>query len=213
MVGHQAPGNPGGFLCPQVITAPGLLLRHWVAWHPAADGALEALQQQVPWRQESIRLFGRIHALPRLTCWMADPGCEYRYSGLQQDPQPWLPALLELREQLSAICSHPLNSLLLNLYRNGADAMGCHADDEPELDPQASIVSLSLGAARTLRFKPKPRSELASGASPIAVELGHGDLLLMDPPTQEHWLHELPRRKRVETPRINLTFRRIRERG
>ena len=189
------------------------MLRCWSGWHHAADAFMETLLHQVPWRQESIRLFGRVHPLPRLTCWMADPSCDYRYSGLQQQPQPWEPSLLDLRQHLSELCGHPLNSLLLNLYRDGGDAMGCHADDEPELDPTASIVSLSLGAQRTLRFKPKPRSSLANGASPVAIELGHGDLLLMDPPTQQHWLHELPRRKRVQQPRINLTFRRIRARG
>ena len=194
----------------QTLTAPGLQLRHWVAWYPNADLLIRQLLDEVPWRQESIHLFGRVHPLPRLTCWMADPGCAYRYSGLQQDPQPWLPSLLALRETLSTLCGHPLNSLLLNLYRDGGDAMGCHADDEPELDPEASIVSLSLGAERTLRFKPKQRSELANEHAPVALELGHGDLLLMDPPTQEHWLHELPRRRRVQQPRINLTFRRIR---
>lgn len=211
MVGLSSPGDPGGFLCPQLIAEPGLALRHWSGWHRQADGLIQQLLDQVPWRQESIRLFGRVHPLPRLTCWMADPGCDYRYSGLQQEAQPWLPSLLELRQQLSELCGHPLNSLLLNLYRDGGDAMGCHADDEPELDPEAAIVSLSLGAARALRFKPKPRSPLAHGSAPVAIELGHGDLLLMDPPTQQHWLHELPRRKRVQQPRINLTFRRIRQ--
>ena len=198
---------------PHRVLAPGLRLQHWSAWHPRADALLQQLFEAVPWRQESIRLFGRVHPLPRLTCWMADAGCDYRYSGLQQDPQPWLPSLLELREQLSELAGHPLNSLLLNLYRDGGDAMGCHADDEPELDPKAAIVSLSLGAGRTLRFKPKPRSPLAHGSPPIAVDLGHGDLLLMDPPTQQHWLHELPRRKRVQQPRINLTFRHIKKAG
>jgi hypothetical protein len=32
----------------------------------------------------------------------------------------------------------------------------------------------------------------------------------MDPPTQEHWLHQVPRRLRVKAPRLNLTFRVIR---
>jgi hypothetical protein len=31
----------------------------------------------------------------------------------------------------------------------------------------------------------------------------------MDPPTQRHWQHGLPQRKRVRSERINLTFRRI----
>jgi alkylated DNA repair dioxygenase AlkB len=50
---------------------------------------------------------------------------------------------------------------------------------------------------------------LAAGCEPLSYELGHGDLLVMDPPTQQHWLHELPRRRRVSTARINLTFRRL----
>lgn len=206
MVSDQTPGTPGGFL-----SASGLRLRHLPRWLASADALQQELLTSVPWKQEHIRLFGKRHPLPRLTCWMADPGCSYRYSGLDQVSEPWLPALLLLREQLEQLCGHGLNSLLLNLYRSGGDAMGCHADDEPELDPAASIVSLSLGATRTLRFKPKPRSGLAQESSPVALELGHGDLLLMDPPTQEHWLHELPRRKRVQQSRINLTFRRIRQ--
>ncbi|MBM5799298.1 MAG: alpha-ketoglutarate-dependent dioxygenase AlkB [Cyanobacteria bacterium K_DeepCast_35m_m2_023] len=192
---------------------PGLVVRHWPSWWSRADQLQLELLRDIPWRQESIRLFGRQHRLPRLTCWMADPGCSYRYSGLNQVPAPWHPALLDLRQQLECLCGHPLNSVLLNLYRDGNDAMGCHADDEPELDPDASIASLSLGASRALRFKPKPRSAVASACAAVAVELGHGDLLLMDPPTQQHWLHELPRRRRVSHPRINLTFRAIRAPG
>jgi alkylated DNA repair dioxygenase AlkB len=84
--------------------------------------------------------------------------------------------------------------------------MGWHADDEAELDPEAPIASLSLGASRTLRFRSRQRDTAPS----LAVELGHGDLLLMDPPTQQHWQHGLPRRLKVDTPRLNLTFRRVR---
>jgi alkylated DNA repair dioxygenase AlkB len=39
--------------------------------------------------------------------------------------------------------------------------------------------------------------------------LADGDLLVMDAPTQKHWLHALPERRRVLGERINLTFRRI----
>jgi hypothetical protein len=40
--------------------------------------------------------------------------------------------------------------------------------------------------------------------------LADGDLLVMEAPTQQHWLHALPERRRVTGERINLTFRRIR---
>jgi alkylated DNA repair dioxygenase AlkB len=54
----------------------------------------------------------------------------------------------------------------------------------------------------------RPSAQL--GAEKLAFELEHGDLFVMDPPTQRHWQHELPRRLRVRGPRINLTFRHVR---
>ena len=185
------------------IKAPSL--RHWPEWvDPAtANSWFSELERESPWKQESITLFGKSHLLPRLTCWMADPGCGYRYSGLENIVEPWSPTAQLIRNQINQYTGWYFNSLLLNQYRNGKDAMGFHADDEPELDHQAPIASLSLGASRTLRFKPK-RGVLSES---ISVELGNGDLLLMDPPTQQEWLHGLPRRLRVTEPRMNLTFR------
>jgi alkylated DNA repair dioxygenase AlkB len=100
------------------------------------------------------------------------------------------------------------NSLLLNHYRDGSDKLDWHADDEPELDPDQPIASLSLGSARSFRLKPRQPS--ADAGSPLSFELGEGDLLVMDPPTQQHWLHQVPQRRRVARERINLTFRVIR---
>ncbi len=186
-------------------------LRHLPGWVEASEAGtwLERLQREVAWKQEHITVYGQRHAMPRLTCWMADPGAGYRYSGLQNVIEPWTPLAETIRRRIAAAAGRPFNSLLLNLYRDGRDAMGWHADDEPELDPAAPIASLSLGASRTLRFRPVQRD----AAPPVAVELGHGDLLLMDPPTQRHWQHALPRRLKVAAPRINLTFRVVRPRG
>ena len=193
------------------VQAPGLYLRHWPAWLPPARAAelLAALQAEVPWKQEAITLYGRRHPLPRLTCWMADPGCGYRYSGLSNVIEPWSPATAELRLALEQLTGWRFNSLLLNRYRDGRDAMGWHADDEPELDPAAPIASLSLGAARDFRLRPRPRPASAPG-KPFNLELAHGDLLLMEPPTQLWWQHALPRRLRLQQERLNLTFRVVR---
>ncbi|MBC1262318.1 alpha-ketoglutarate-dependent dioxygenase AlkB [Synechococcus sp. BSF8S] len=188
--------------------APGLALRLWPGWADDPGGQMSRLQQEIPWRQESITLFGRTHPLPRLTCWVADPGCSYRYSGLANEPQPWSEPLRQIREALAATLGWRFNSVLLNRYRDGDGAMGWHADDEAELEPQAPIASLSLGATRSFRLRPRARQ--AEGVRPISLELGHGDLLVMDPPTQQHWLHSLPRRRRVSQERLNLTFRLIR---
>ncbi|MFS6827233.1 alpha-ketoglutarate-dependent dioxygenase AlkB family protein [Cyanobium sp. ATX 6F1] len=194
---------------PQRTCAEGLALRFWPGWldggPPGADRLLFQLLAEVPWRQEAISLFGRSHPLPRLTCWVADPGCHYTYSGLLNQPEPWSPPLEAVREQLGALLGCRFNSLLLNRYRHGGERMGWHADDEPELEASAPIASLSLGATRSFRLKPKRPERLAH--APISQELGHGDLLVMDPPTQRHWLHALPARLKIKEERINLTFR------
>lgn len=215
-----------------LIERPGLALRHWPGWlAPAAAAALLAqLQVEVPWKQEAITLYGRRHPLPRLTCWMADPGCGYRYSGLANAIEPWSPAAAQLREALHQLSGWRFNSLLLNRYRDGRDAMGWHADDEPELDPAAPIASLSLGAPRDFRLRPRPSPRrpaaaplpegYSCGASaaaaanprciPFNLPLHNGDLLLMEFPTQLWWQHAVPRRLRLRQERLNLTFRVVR---
>jgi alkylated DNA repair dioxygenase AlkB len=191
----------------QRTRAPGLALRLHRAWLAPQEPLLERLLAEIPWRQDTISLFGRTHDLPRLTCWVADPGCSYTYSGLTNAPQPWSPLLLDLQERLNVCLGWRFNSVLLNRYRHGDDAMGWHADDEPELDAGAPIASLSLGASRSFRLRPRVRG--AGAPDPTTLELAHGDLLVMDPPTQHHWLHALPPRRRVRQERVNLTFRRI----
>jgi alkylated DNA repair dioxygenase AlkB len=63
--------------------------------------------------------------------------------------------------------------------------------------------------SRSLRFRPKPAPAGPGDTPPFSLELADGDLLVMDAPTQKHWLHALPERRRVVGERINLTFRRI----
>ncbi|MFM7313531.1 MAG: alpha-ketoglutarate-dependent dioxygenase AlkB family protein [Cyanobium sp.] len=208
-MGHQLDlleGGPGDG--PRLLERPGLRLRHWRGWLDDAPAVQAALMAEVPWRQERITLWGRSHPLPRLTCWMADPGCAYAYSGLRQIPQPWSPTVASLRARLEAHLGCPFNSLLLNLYRDGRDRMGWHADDEPDLEREAPIASLSLGAARA--FHLRPQRPVGGVRDTLSLELDDGDLLVMDPPTQEHWQHQLPLRRRLLLPRINLTFRVVR---
>ena len=196
---------------PEELERPGLRLRHARGWLTDAEAARQELMAEVPWQQEHITLWGQTHPLPRLTCWMADPGCIYTYSGLRNAPSPWTPAVSRLRDLVQAEAGCRFNSLLLNLYRDGRDRMGWHADDEPELDPEAPIASLSLGATRV--FQLRPREPMAGQRQTLSLDLADGDLLLMDPPTQQHWLHQLPARRRVCEPRLNLTFRVLRPRG
>ncbi|MBE9154261.1 MULTISPECIES: alpha-ketoglutarate-dependent dioxygenase AlkB [unclassified Cyanobium] len=209
MSGQLGIFDPSLSAAPHTQELPGLALRFWPSWAgPGADRWMEQLRREVPWKHDSITLFGCTHPVPRLTCWVGDPGCSYTYSGVADPIEPWSPLLQQLRERVQTAAGCRFNSLLLNRYRDGRDAMGWHADNEPELDPRAPIASLSFGAPRSFRLK--PRAPGRNQGKPLVYELGHGDLLVMDPPTQEHWLHQVPRRLRLRQERINLTFRRIR---
>ncbi|WP_035565058.1 alpha-ketoglutarate-dependent dioxygenase AlkB family protein [Hymenobacter sp. IS2118] len=170
-----------------------------------ADALLAQLIREVAWEQRSIRMFGKELPQPRLTAWYGDPDAHYSYSGLAWEPQPWTPVLLQLRQRIEAATGAAFNSVLLNYYRNGRDSMGWHADDEPELGPVPAIASLSLGATR--RFRLRPRAGLA--AAPYGLDLPTGSLLLMRGPTQQHWQHALPKTARPMGPRLNLTFRQV----
>ncbi len=162
----------------------------------------QTLENNIAWRQEKIRMFGRQIDQPRLTAWYADAGKAYTYSGLTWEPLPWLPDLSELRSQLEKLTGAAFNSVLLNLYRNGQDSMGWHADDEPELGRNPIIASVSLGQERTFSFRHKQQKDLKQ-----QLVLPSGSLLLMAGPTQHFWHHQLPKTTKPLQPRINLTFR------
>ena len=168
-----------------------------------ASTLLAQLTADIAWEQRAIRMFGQQIPQPRLTAWYGDPAARYTYSGLVWEPQPWTPALLALRQRVEAATATQFNSVLLNYYRDGRDSMGWHADDEPELGPAPAIASLSLGASR--RFRLRPRTGLPH--APLALDLPSGSLLLMRGPTQRHWQHALPKTARPVGPRLNLTFR------
>ena len=80
---------------------------------------------------------------------------------------------------------------------------GLCADDEPELGESPVIASVSLGATRRLRIRPR------GGGDSVAVDLEGGGLLLMSGRSQANWQHAVPKTRRVVGPRINLTFRKV----
>lgn len=175
-------------------------------WLPPAeaDALLASLRDTIAWQVHRVRLFGREHPAPRLSAWIGDADAAYGYSGMQHVPAPWPAPLVPVRARLRETLGVDFNGVLANLYRNGRDTMGWHADDERELGPAPVIASLSLGATR--RFVLKHRTH--PGVR-LALELAHGSLLVMSGPTQRHHRHALPRTARPVGERLNLTFRRV----
>jgi alkylated DNA repair dioxygenase AlkB len=168
-----------------------------------AEALRAALQNALHWSQKPIRLFGREVMQPRLVTFYADSGVDYRYSGLTWHGEGWPDVLAEIKHQIEDHSGERFNSVLCNRYRDGADSMGWHADNEPELGRNPVIASLSLGGER--RFMLKPRKPEHGAA--VTYILTSGSLLIMAGDLQHHWLHQVPKTKRAVDERINLTFR------
>ena len=174
-------------------------------FYQADDGQqlFNTLLQNLAWKEERIFLYGRWVKVPRMMCWYGDEGASYHYSGVNHKPLPWINPLLSVKEKIELKFQCSFNSVMANLYRNGSDSMGCHADDEKELGKNPVIASLSLGDERLLKFRHNKSRKV------VDVFLAQGDLLLMTGETQHHWRHELPKTKKNKAERINLTFRKI----
>lgn len=162
------------------------------------------LEKAVPWRCDIIRMFGKEIVTARKVAWYGDRPFEYDYSGHAHQALPWTAELIEIKNRTEETCKAAFNACLLNLYHHGNEGMGWHSDDEEELEPTAPIASVSFGAPRKFSFKHK------SDKTNISVLLENGSLLTMDASSQRHWLHALPKSRKVSAPRINLTFRRMR---
>lgn len=162
---------------------------------------LIALVDETPWESRNIVLFGREVPQPRLACWYGDRA--YTYSGLTLEPRDFTPRLRELAEVAAGFADCSFNTVLANLYRDGHDSMGWHADDERELGSEPVIASLSFGAVRRFRFRHRESREV------VEVALEPGSVLVMRGLTQHCWMHDLPKTTKVTEPRVNLTFRHI----
>lgn len=174
-----------------------------------ATKLFDALLSKCAWERHRAS-FG--HTVPRDEAYYGDTGTHYTYSRREYSPLPWIAELLSLRARLEeatpvaayANLSLPrtgYNAVLCNLYRDGNDSVGLHADAEPEMGPV--IASVSLGAERLFRLKRK------NGSVAFSERLPHGSLLIMAGNAQEHFKHEVPKEPGVTQPRINLTFRYI----
>jgi alkylated DNA repair dioxygenase AlkB len=163
---------------------------------------MRVLVREIPWDQPVVTVYGRQYPTPRLTAWFGDG--TYSYSGVTHPPTPFPESLAAIRDRLADEIGTRFNSCLANLYRDGRDSMGGHADDEPELGPQPTIASVSLGARR--RFV---MTDVESDRR-FGWDLGAGDLLVMSGESQSAYRHSVPKTAARVGQRLNLTFRTLR---
>ena len=167
----------------------------------------DLLQNTIRWKQEEVKFYGKTYPVPRKTAWYGYEGFNYSYSGINCFPEIWTKELVEIKSQIERfIPNEDFTSVLLNLYNNGNDKMGWHADDEKELGKNPTIASVSLGETRRFDIKHKQNKDLH-----YKFELTSGSFLIMRGALQHNWVHQIPAQKKVKVPRINLTFRTIKK--
>lgn len=161
----------------------------------------EALLRDIPWKNDEAVIFGKHIVTARKVAWYGDSDFSYTYSGTTKQALAWTTELAALKAIVETLTNTVFNSCLLNLYHDGNEGMAWHSDDEKSLGKDSTIASVSLGAEREFRLKHKRTDDK------VSVMLESGSLLVMKDTTQTHWLHCIPKTKKVTTPRINLTFR------
>ena len=169
-----------------------------------ADSIFKQLLNQIPWQQDDIKVYGKVYAQPRLTALFGNDGKLYSYSNIKMQPHPWNLILQKMKFQIENVIAENFTTVLLNLYRNGKDSNGWHADNEKELGINPVIASLSFGEERYFHLQHNTDKELK-----LKILLEHGSLLIMKGTTQHFWKHQIPKTAKPIGNRINLTFRKI----
>ncbi|GJJ71923.1 hypothetical protein EMPS_04280 [Entomortierella parvispora] len=200
------------------------------------------LEDSETWNRNRWWLFERMVESPHKTSYFADREDDleevagWTYNGRKQDPpRQFLPEMNEAKMIVRDIVNdlrksrtiHPYevqgpwkcNVAAVNHYAHSKESVGWHADKLTYLGPRPTIGSLTLGATRFFRIrKVVPDAKNPDTASQmISIALPHNSLLVMWPPMQEEWKHEVPTQATVTphpisgTARINITYRLRRE--
>jgi nicotinamidase-related amidase/alkylated DNA repair dioxygenase AlkB len=192
-----------------------------------ATQAFYALRWTVQWQ----KMYHRSGEVPRLVAVQGevDPDGSipvYRHPA-DESPQllPFSSAVQKLRESVEKELQHPVNHVLIQLYRSGEDNISEHSDKTLDIVRGSDIVNLSIGAQRTMVLRAKKPSDTAlteSGQPRLAqrIPLPHNSLFVLGRKTNQQWLHAIRAdKRRIEEKsteeidfggeRISLTFRYI----
>lgn len=167
------------------------------------DFYYQNLMENIHWKNDEAIIFGKLITTKRKVAWYGESEYSYSYSKITKTATIFTKELLALKSIVEEQSGETYNSCLLNLYNSGDEGMAYHSDGEKMLKKNGAIASLSLGAERKFSFKHKTNKQR------IDIILENGSLLVMKKGTQTNWLHRLPPTKKVNSPRINLTFRTI----
>ena len=167
-----------------------------------ADRLLVKFVADTPWKQSTQKMWDKEYLTPRLTAWYGDVGTDYSVSGKISNPMPWTEELLTIKAMVEPLAGIRFNSVLLNYYRDGNDSVAWHSDKESILGRRPVIASVSFGQVRSFDIRNKLNHK-----EHYSVRLEHGSFMLMKAGLQEAFEHRIAKSVKPMKPRINLTFR------
>jgi len=199
---------------------------------PLRDLIFTQLYNEVRW-QKMLHQQGEV---PRLVCCQGAFGEDgsmpvYRHPADQTLPLlHFSPKVHVIRRQAEKLVGHPLNHVLIQLYRSGNDYISEHSDKTLDIAKGSSIVNVSFGAQRTMRLRTKKASKPIDGEveemkednqrETQRVAMPHNSMFVLGLKSNEKWLHGIMADKRLPAERsesetaykgirISLTFRNI----
>lgn len=186
--------------------------------------AFEKIRREVAW-QKMYHMSGQV---PRLVAVQGRAEADgsipiYRHPADESPPlYPFTETVDRVRVIVEHILGHPLNHVLIQLYRDGQDRISEHSDKTLDIARDSFICNVSLGAQRVmvLRTKATGSEETEATRQSQRVPLPHESLFVLGQKTNTRWLHGIRPDKRPDSEksveerayggeRISLTFRHI----
>lgn len=185
----------------------------------AFPNVFNKVKNEVQWET----MYHRGGEVPRLVAVEADVGADcsfplYRHPSDESPPVlPFSPTVGRIRDYVQKAIGHPVNHVLIQLYRGGSDYISEHSDKTLDIVRGSNIVNVSIGAQRTMTLRTKKDSKeweqrkllgqdvgrgSPAGTTPGAprpaqkIPLPHNSLFVLGPETNEKWLHAIRPDKR-----------------
>ncbi|KAK2738523.1 hypothetical protein FQN55_000504 [Onygenales sp. PD_40] len=192
----------------------------------------KALHEEVNW-QKMYHMSGQV---PRLVAVQGAVQSDnsipiYRHPADESPPLfPFSKTVNSIRQVVEKHLGHPLNHVLIQLYRDGQDRISEHSDKTLDIVRGSYICNVSLGAKRTMTLRTKSSAKAGyareddaapkEGRQSQKVPMPHNSLFILGEQTNMRWLHAIRADKRPESEkseeelafggeRISLTFRQI----
>ena len=167
-----------------------------------SDHYYNILLNNTTWQEYEMPMYDKTVTAPRMVAWYGDSNREDRPAN-----SDWPPEILAIKERVEKETQMRFNYVLLNLYRNGNDSVAWHSDKTKSTNKDMNIASVTFGETRIFRLRHKILKHIPQ----IEIPLHHGTFLLMAGSTNTYWEHQVPKTAKEVLPRINLTFRQIKQ--